>query len=104
MGKDLIDVTGRVLKSPIINCNTPNVTYNGGTNADWSTRVKSLPMFSCAMTKSFVILCPNTFQSYIANFVQNLHSVARGMGFKLPEPQVLVLFYYILLLNCISTK
>ncbi|XP_050438179.1 piwi-like protein Siwi isoform X2 [Adelges cooleyi] len=84
--KTLVEVPARVLKNENISSNTKS--YTGGTEADWTTFVRSQPMYACALMKCWVILAPQQDIDDVKVFVSSLEKAARGMSFKLPQPVI----------------
>lgn len=80
----LVDVPGRVLSAEKIKSNTK--MYDGGYEADWTKYLRALPMFTCAVMKTWVILTPQDCFRDVQNFSGTLAKAAQGMSFMLPPP------------------
>lgn len=92
LGKNLINVTGRVLpKEPIFSNRTQ---YDSGPDADWTKHVRSLPMFISAVMGRWVIVAPQSNVNDVQTFAYTLKKVSDGMSFPLPRPEMLVLLSY----------
>jgi len=90
LSNGLVDVRGRVLPPEPIKSNTKG--YDGGSEADWTKHLRSLPMFTCAVVKNWVILTPKDYFKEVELFATTLAQAAQGMSFRLPKPLMLVLF------------
>lgn len=86
----LVEVRGRVLPPEPIKSHTKG--YDGGPEADWTKYLRALPMFTCAVMKTWVILTPQDSVREVNIFAQTLAKAAQGMSFTLPQPIMLVLF------------
>lgn len=84
LSNDLVNVPGRVLPAEKIKSNTK--VYDGGFEADWTRHLRALPMFTCAMMKTWVILTPQDCFRDVQNFAGTLAKAAQGMSFTLPAP------------------
>lgn len=84
MSNSLVDVPGRVLAAEKISSNSRS--YDGGSEADWTKHLRSLPMFTCASMRNWVILTPQDCLRDVQSFAQTLSKAAQGMSFTLPQP------------------
>lgn len=53
--------------------------------ADWTRKLRTLPMFACAMMRCWVILTPQDCLKDVQIFAETLSQAARGMSFMLPK-------------------
>lgn len=79
-----MDVPARILPPEKIQSNTQ--VYNGGFEADWTKQLRALPMFTCAIMKTWVILSPQDCYNDVRKFAETLQKTAKGMSFSLPVP------------------
>ncbi|XP_001949497.1 piwi-like protein Siwi [Acyrthosiphon pisum] len=86
LSNKLVELTGRILPPEPIQSRTNG--YNGGEEADWTKNLRSLPMFTSAIVKHWVILVPREYSQEVDPFVQSLAKAASGMNFTLPKPTV----------------
>lgn len=84
LSNSLVDVPGRILPLEKIKSNTK--VYDGGYEADWTKHLRALPMFTCAIMKTWVILTPQDFLRDVQSFATSLSKAAQGMSFILPPP------------------
>jgi len=84
LSNKLVELTGRTLQPEPIQSRTKG--YNGGNEADWSTHLRTLPMFTSAIVKRWVILAPKDYCREVDVFAQTLARTAQGMNFTLPKP------------------
>jgi len=82
----LVELTGRTLQPEPIQSRTKS--YNGGEEADWTKHLRSLPMFTSATVKKWVILAPKDCCREVEAFAQSLSKAAQGMTFVLPRPDM----------------
>jgi len=68
-----------------------DITYPAGINADWTTQLRSIPMYRHAEISNWVIVTPYKFSSDVEKFTNTLLRVANNMHFSLPRPRMLVL-------------
>lgn len=93
MGKELINVTGRVLKVQYLHGGR-RAMYNGGPKATFTSHTHTLPMFICAKIKQWVVFCPKMLESNIYRFIDCIQKAACRMEFNLHQPEMLVFFIY----------
>lgn len=84
MSNKLVDLTARTLPPEPIQSRSNR--YNGGEEADWTRHLRSLPMFTSAIVKQWVILAPRNYCREVESFAQMLAKAAQGMSFSLPRP------------------
>ncbi|XP_026816525.1 piwi-like protein Siwi [Rhopalosiphum maidis] len=84
LNKKLMEVTGRILRPQKILCRSTK--YNSGEEGDWTNKLQSVPMFTSAVVKHWVILTPRNFCEDVDVFTQNIIQAARNMSFYLPKP------------------
>lgn len=88
LSNQLVDVPARIL--PLEQIKSQNKSYDGGFEADWTKHLRSIPMFSNAIVRSWVIVAPQDLQRDVQSFAQTLSKAAQGMSFQLPQPNMLV--------------
>ncbi|XP_060846985.1 piwi-like protein Siwi [Rhopalosiphum padi] len=86
LSNKLVELTGRTLQPESIQSRTKG--YNGGEEADWTKHLRSLPMFTSASVKHWVILAPKDCCREVEAFAQNLAKAGQGMTFLLPKPVI----------------
>ncbi|XP_029341152.1 piwi-like protein Siwi [Acyrthosiphon pisum] len=86
LSNKLVELTGRTLPPEPIQSRTNG--YNGGEEADWTKNLRSLPMFTSAIMKHWVILAPRDCCREVDLFAQTLVKTAQGMNFTLPKPSI----------------
>jgi len=79
-----MEVPGRILRPQKILCRSTR--YSSGEEGDWSNKLQSVPMFTSAVVKHWVILTPRNFCEDVDVFTQNIIQAARNMSFNLPKP------------------
>jgi len=84
LSNKLVELTGRTLQPEPIQSHSRG--YNGGEEADWTIHLRSLPMFTSAIVKHWVILAPKNCCREVYIFAQTLARAAKGMNFILPKP------------------
>ncbi|XP_050436939.1 piwi-like protein Siwi [Adelges cooleyi] len=89
LSKNLVEVTGRTLLPEQIKSNRGD--YNGAMEADWTKHLRSSPMYTCAVMKTWVILGPEDSIRDIQGFAQSLYKAGQGMSFSLPQPVIVPL-------------
>jgi len=84
LSNKLVELTARTLLPEPIQSRSKG--YNGGVEADWTKHLRSLPMFTSAIVKHWVILAPKDCIRDVEAFAQTLAKAAQGMTFTLPRP------------------
>jgi len=84
LSNKLVELTARTLQPEPIQSRSKG--YNGGDEADWTRHLRSLPMFTSAIVKHWVILAPKDCCREVDLFAQTLAKAAQGMTFTLPRP------------------
>lgn len=82
----LVEVRGRVLPPEPIKSSASG--YDGGTEADWTKTLRTLPMFTCAVMSHWAILTPRENVKDVETFVDTLKTAGKGMSFILPQPMM----------------
>lgn len=86
---DLVEIPARELPAELPIFNHQNGNYNGP-RADWSTQLRSSPMFRCAEMKQWVVITPRKHVMKVRQFLTSLKRASDGMSFSLPQPKMLV--------------
>lgn len=83
---DLLKIKGRVLNQQKIYCN--GKMYESESQADWTSQVCSLPMFTSALLQRWVVLYPNENEIEVRAFIKTIQKVGDDMSFKIPLPEL----------------
>jgi len=94
LSNKLVTFNGRVLTQETLQGN--QIKYPAGNAADWTTSLRSAPMFTCAEIKRWAVLGPQSNGGQVRQFIKTLLTVAKKMSFNLPPPEMLVLAIYYL--------
>lgn len=86
MSNKLVTIPGRVLTQEILQGN--NHKYSSGNTADWTSSLRELPMFTCAVINSWAVLGPQQNGGEVRKFIDTLLLVAKKMSFSLPKPHM----------------
>ncbi|KAL4154233.1 hypothetical protein QTP88_002060 [Uroleucon formosanum] len=86
LSNKLVELTARTLQPEPIQSRSKG--YNGGDEADWTRHLRSLPMFTSAIVKYWVILAPKDCCREVDAFAHTLATAALGMNFTLPRPAI----------------
>lgn len=84
LSNQLVTVPGRILAPEQIKSH--NRTYDGGPDADWTRHIRTLPMFTNSVVRTWVVLVQQDLQRDVQLFTQTLAKAAQGMSFVLPQP------------------
>lgn len=82
---ELVKMKGRILTSQKVYCN--NKQYDTGSEANWTKHVRSLPMFTSAIIRKWVVLYPQQNDYEVKAFIKTIHQVAKSMAFNIPQPE-----------------
>jgi len=94
LSNKLITINARVLPEETLYGDSHK--YLSGKNANWTSNLRTLPMYIRAQIPCWVIVFPRTWRSDVENFKNTLLKVAHGLGFKLQSPTMLVLVIVII--------
>ncbi|XP_060874625.1 piwi-like protein Siwi [Metopolophium dirhodum] len=86
LSNKLVTFNGRVLTQETLQGN--QIKYPAGNTADWTTSLRSAPMFTCAEIKRWAVLGPQSNGGQVRQFVKTLLTVAKKMSFNLPPPEI----------------
>lgn len=86
LSKNLVEFSGRVLPMEQVVMGG-NQLYPTGDKVDWTTHLRSNPMFIMGELKDWVIMFPQRAGNDIETFVNQLIKVAQGMRFHVTRPK-----------------
>ncbi|KAF0707393.1 piwi-like protein Siwi, partial [Aphis craccivora] len=89
LSNKLITINARVLPEETLYGDSHK--YLSGKNANWTSNLRTLPMYIRAQIPCWVIVFPRTWRSDVENFKNTLLKVAHGLGFKLQSPTIVEL-------------
>jgi len=84
LSNKLVELTGRTLQPEPLQSRSRG--YNGGEEADWTKHLRSLPMFTSAIVKHWIILAPKDCCRKVEAFAQSLQKAAQEINFILLSP------------------
>lgn len=87
LSNKLVTFNGRVLTQETLQGN--QIKYPAGNAADWTTSLRSAPMFTCAEIKRWAVLGPQSNGGQVRQFIKTLLTVAKKMSFNLPPPEII---------------
>ncbi|XP_050063196.1 piwi-like protein Siwi [Aphis gossypii] len=82
----LVTIHGRVL--PQENLYGDNHKYPAGYNNNWSSKLRSLPMYNMIKIPCWAIVTPYMWSSDVGRFANSLVKIANNLGFPLQRPRI----------------